>query len=218
MDILEYLLPDQVWALSNHLESSVAGVNPMYTTVIDNQIWYIKGATGYPWDMNTFDANYVYQSITEVSWTDPHQFKIFASKSWPTANGGIVWTTRQFTENLPSSEIVTNDSSYRRYTDCTNFTTHDLGASIITSVEGPYSMNLGGTLGVQDALVIKYMWGPNAANVEINMYVKSYGWVQWELWTQVSGIYVQKQVSAFNYDKSGGGIQPVFPCGVPKIT
>jgi hypothetical protein len=213
MDILEYMLPDQVWALSNHLAIANGG-QPIYTTVTGNQIWYIKNAQGFPWDMNTFDSKFVYQSITEVDWTNPKTFKMFASKSWPGSNGGVVWSPRAVPDNARG--IVTADSSYRAYLDCANFTLHNLGGGILTEV-WPDEFDFKGDLGVRDSLTLQYRWGQNSANLEVNRYAKGFGWAQWELWTLQDGQYVQKQVSAFNMFKPGGSVKPVFPCGVPNI-
>src|SRR5205807_7666992 len=39
-------------------------------------VW-TKGANGYPWDVKTFDQNFVYDRSTELTWTDPQTFKRF---------------------------------------------------------------------------------------------------------------------------------------------
>src|ERR1700722_5081477 len=134
IDILTYMLPDQVWALENHLETSGAGPLPMYTVLSGKNIWEMKGTGGYPWDGNTFDALYVYQSITEETWTAPTTFKMFASTTWPNANGGIVWAPRYFTPGALNSPIVTTDSTYRTYSACGTFTTSTLGGPVATQI------------------------------------------------------------------------------------
>jgi hypothetical protein len=207
------MLPDQVWQLSNHL-AVAGGGQPIYTVVLGNQIWIMKSGQGFPWDMNTFDEHYVYQSITELNWTDPKTFKMFASSSWPTANGGIVWAPR----NMSPNPIITGDSSYRLYSDCTHFVTQNLGGPILIMVStDPELIDFGGDLGKQLSIAQYYLWGKGLATMEINRYVEKFGLVQWELWGLLSGIYVQQQVSAFNHFMTGPLPQPVFPCGVPKI-
>jgi hypothetical protein len=212
-DILQFMLPNQVWALSNHLE--IPGGQPIYTSVIGNQIWYVKNKQGFPWDMNTFDDDFVYQSITEVNWQEPKQFKIFASKSWPKANGAIVWTPRDYEKNAWD---MVSESTYRAYSDCSNFTTKNLGGPVITVTETPKQIDLGGDLGKQFSLQMHYYWGAAVENLEINTYALGFGWAQWELWSWNGTRYVQKQVSAFNHIAPGGNVHPVFPCGVPVIT
>jgi hypothetical protein len=196
-----------------HVEIAGGG-QPTFTSVINNQIWYCKSEKGFPWDANSFDDSYVFQNITEVSWDNPKTFKMFASKSWPHANGGIVWIPRHIT--MHNRGIVTTDSSYRAYSDCTTFTQHDLGGPILTTYDFE-QRDFGGDLGIRDALTVFYRWGANMANLEVNSYVRDYGWVQWENWQLQNGRYVQKQVSAFNMIVKGGSVAPVFPCGVPTI-
>jgi hypothetical protein len=210
MELLRYLLPDQVWSFSSHLAIANGG-QPLYTAVLGNQIWYMKSPRGYPWDMDTFDQNYAYQSITERDWDNPRTFKMFASSSWPGANGGIVWASFSDPFGLP---VVTQDSSYRAYSDCANYSTHTLGGSVQVRMNQPEAHDFGGDLGVQEGLRQEYFWG---ITCEVNWYVRGYGWVQWENWRLAGGIYQQQQVSAFNMFQSGGSPVPVFPCGVPRI-
>src|ERR1700756_1030515 len=94
IDVLDYMLPNQVWALDHHLAEANNG-QPILTLVQGNVIWYVKDAKGYPWDVNLFDDSYVYQLITENVWTDPTTYKIFTSKTWPNGQGGIVWAPRK---------------------------------------------------------------------------------------------------------------------------
>lgn len=223
VDILSYMLPNQVWAMSNYL--AMAGTTPgttgqpLHPYVQGNQIWEMKGNGGYPWDSFTFDSNYLYQSITELTWTVNTTFKIFASKSWPLGNGGIPWMPRQYNLNGLNPPIVTADSSYRLYTACNVFTTANLGGPIETSVQGPYAIDFGGDLGNQYALVQTYKWGPGYANMEVNYYVQDYGHVQWELHnlSAATGLYSLVQTSAFNQFVIGPMSAISFPCGVPVI-
>lgn len=212
-DVLEYMIPSPAWALENHLAVAKGG-QPVYGALVGRMLWYMKSASGFPWDGNTFDENYVYQSITENGWTSPNQFKMFASKSWPGANGGIAWAPRFFTEATWNAPLITADSTYRTYSDCGKFTTANLGGPIATQLSGPVYKDFGGDLGEQDAIIVTYLWG---TSMEVNYYVKDYGWVQWELWSLVNGAYVQKQVSAFNTFAKGGSPTLNFPCPVPTI-
>jgi hypothetical protein len=214
MDVLDYMLPDQVWALSHHLECDA---HPMFVKVVGNQIWYMKGRSGFPWDMNTFDDLAVYQSITELDWENADRFKIFASDSWANANGGVAWAPRQYEEGL-GGPIVTPDSTYRLHSNCSDYKEQNLGAPISITVEGPYGFDFGGDLGHKPCLVQRYFWGPDQANMELNRYVRGFGWAQWELWQLSGTIYVRKQFSAFNRIAAGGSPDPLFPCGVPVIT
>jgi hypothetical protein len=213
-DILSYMLPDEAWALENHLETSGAAPLPLYTVVSGKMLWDIKGAGGFPWDGNSFDEQYVYQSITENVWTNASSFKMFASKTWPNGNGGIVWAPRYFTPGDLNSPIVTADCTYRTYSACGTFATSNLGGAVSTQIEGPYNIDFGESLGTQSALVQKYFWG---SNLEVNYYVIGFGHVQWQLYTLTGGVYILQQTSAFNLEVAGGTPPLVFPCGVPMI-
>jgi hypothetical protein len=220
IDILGYMLPDQAWALENHLETSGAAPLPLYTIVSGKMLWDLKGAGGFPWDGNSFDEQYIYQSITENIWTNASSFKMFASKTWPNANGGVVWAPRYFTPGASNPPIVTADSTYRTYSACGAFTTSTLGGPVATQIEGPYDIDFGGTIGTQSAIVQKYFWGwgvSGYANMEVNYFVIGLGHVQWELHTLVKGVYILQQISAFNSAVEGGVPALMFPCGVPVI-
>jgi hypothetical protein len=215
LDVLEFMLPDQVWALSHHLE---APAHPIFCKLVKNQIWYMKGKNGFPWDMNTFDDQFIYQSITERDWDNPDHFKIFASTSWPGANGGIVWSPRDAEAIGHGGPWVTPDSTYRLYSGCDNFTEQDLQPVSVT-LEGPYEYDFGGDLGWMPCLVQRYFWTEKqtADRMELNRYIRKFGWAQWELWHLQGNRYEQKQISAFNHIADGGSPDPLFPCGVPEI-
>jgi hypothetical protein len=218
-DILTYMTPNPTWSKSNHL--GIPGGQPTYTEVSGNMIWDMKGPSGYPWDGNSYDDNYIYQSITENVWTSPTTFKMFASKTWPNGNGGIVWAPRYFTPGGFNPPIVTADSSYRVYSSCSAYVTQALGGPVETQVQGPYMIDFGGSIGSQLAIVQTYKWGWSESvgyqNQEVNYYVQCWGHVQWELWTLSGGLYTIKQTSAFNTQFAGGSPAVNFPCGVPTI-
>lgn len=228
IDILEYMVPKQALnPAAFHLAVAGAGGQPLFTIQEGNVICDMKGAGGFPWDINTFDEEFIYQSITEVDWETPTTFKMFASTSRTTGNGGIVWAPRFVNRPGFNPPIVTADSTYRTYSACGTYTTSNLGGPVMTQVEGPYSINFGGTIGQQSALIQKYFWGwkaslpmiqqPGYLNMEVNYYVIGLGHVQWELHTLVNGLYTLQQTSAFNTKVSGGAPGLVFPCGIPTI-
>jgi hypothetical protein len=214
IDLLSYMLPDQVWALSKHLAVNGGG-QPILTIVIGNQIWYMKGQSGSPWDMFTFDQNYVYQSITENVWTDPHTFKMFASKSWPGANGGVAWCPR-FLPNDPVP-LMTADSTYRVYTACNQFTTATLGGPIMTRAWFD-DFDAGGSLGqLFHCLIVDYHWNPGLTVMERNIYSQGKGLVSWATYNLIGGVYVQQKESLFDMELAGGSPPVNFPCGVPVV-
>src|ERR1035441_2599225 len=103
-DILEYMLPDQAWAMENHLETTTG--SPIYTfyDAGTGELWNMKGSGGFPWDSWHVGEDYLYQRVTEndkAPWTAvgyASSFKLFCSKTWPNGKGGIAWCQRYFQE------------------------------------------------------------------------------------------------------------------------
>src|SRR5262245_60126627 len=62
--------------------------NPQYTYRVDGGFYHVKGSAGYPWDVNYYDNNFVYQWATEYHWGDPTSYKAFTSTTT------MPWTPR----------------------------------------------------------------------------------------------------------------------------
>ncbi len=82
-----------------HMQNSAGGSATAYkfTTWIpsENKLYYVKNPQGYPWDINLYDSNYIYQWITEVTWTDPYQYKKFNNGTGSsTADFSFRWAPR----------------------------------------------------------------------------------------------------------------------------
>ena len=237
IDLLGYLLPDPAWAQEYHLEApdnrgvGIHPGQPVYVSLYGHQIWEMKSSAGFPWDMNTFDEQYIYRSVTEQSWSDPTSFKIFASLSWQAmgVNGGIVWMPRRLQVGMFCPPIVTLDSTYRVYSGGNQqYKVQSLGGPIETHIEGPfegrYAVDFGGSLGIAESCVRQvYKWGPGYMNMEVNYYARGYGRCQWELWAMretgtANMQYVRQRVSVFNNIVSGGVPALDFPNTLPVIT
>lgn len=210
-DILDYMVPSSAFSLYNHLGSSVAGVNPVYVVLQPGKLWFIKGSLGWPWDIDYFDSQYVYQNVTENSWTDPKAYKAFSSKSWVGGHGGIVWAPRYVNEGVWNPPIVTSDSSYAAYSGCQKGAVQNIGP-VSTQVNGPFEVNFDGDVGYQTCMIQSYCWGQT---MEVNYYARGFGHVLWQLYDLVNGVYTFKQESRFNLIKQGGSPVPVFPCTLP---
>src|SRR5580698_2737822 len=159
VDVLNYMLASQANQYNQYL-AIAGGGQPSISVLKSGQLWYLKSTAGYPMDMNTFDNNYVYQSITNPDgpWNNPNAFKIFASPSWPGANGGIVWCPRYVTPGFTGSPIVTLNSSYRTYSNCSTFVTQNLGGPVETQYAW-ITQNFGGDIGQVQVLELQYRWG-----------------------------------------------------------
>ena len=66
-DMLDWMAPVQ------------STMNGHYNVVLPNAgtFYWVKSSNGYPWDVDTFDSQYIYQSITEQDWSNPSTYKIF---------------------------------------------------------------------------------------------------------------------------------------------
>jgi hypothetical protein len=66
------------WMTMDPFGSYMSGPGTPIWTVMDsanNQFYWVKKAQAYPWDVKKYDANLIYDWITEVSWTDPNNYK-----------------------------------------------------------------------------------------------------------------------------------------------
>ena len=200
IDVLDYMCTPQPFSLYNHLTSQQ---NPVYFQMGVGQLWYIKGALGYPWDMYTFDQNWVYAGLTEFDWNNPKTFKRFTRP--------LVWAPRMFNPLLPTIPTVTDSVTFEIHTDCNVFTTQPLG-QVTTHLLGPYRLSLGGDLppGL-DVVSIQYQWN-SGQTMEIHIYARGYGMVQWTSLALIDGFYKQTAQSTFNKISVGGSPQVDFPC------
>src|SRR5215475_395319 len=220
IDVLQFMLPSADFSRKFHLASSQSGVNPMFTVhrPLDSKIgwiYYCKSVKGYPWDINYYDQNLVYQCITEAEggWDDPTSYKVFACKSWPHNHGGIAWSAR-YLNPLPYTQFLMSASDYKRYKKGNLEAEQHLGGPTVCLVQGPYSLAIG-KLGTQNCLLQTYQWGNGLHSMEENVYAEHYGWVRWRLFGLRDGTYELKQDSTFDVQTTGGAPDPVFPNPLP---
>jgi hypothetical protein len=218
-DILNWMMATPNF--ESHLESSDGQAQCFWLDYFNRRLWYPKTLAGGPgFDCNTFDENYVYQSITELDWNDPHHFKMFASTTRPhQGNGGIAWAPRYIdasSGDAPPPPLV-SDSTYRLYAsdDCKTYTVENLGGPVTTQVYLIGSYDFGGDLGRQYTLKLTYLY--TGVNMEVFYYATSFGWVGWERWLLVNGQWVQQQSKMFNLVKPGPLTGLNFPCAIPVI-
>ena len=77
-DMMTYFLMGYPDRIDNYMASP--NVNPIYSSITPDigpgytqQGYFVwtKGASGYPWDVKTFDRNRIYDRATELVWMDP---------------------------------------------------------------------------------------------------------------------------------------------------
>jgi hypothetical protein len=106
-DVLSVMMMDPGLAPNYHMEGYNSSGNPdayMYTTWVpsQNKVWYVKNPQGYPWDINLYDdqpsipqQGFIYQWVTEVSWSSDSECKKFNNGSGSqTADFSFRWAAR----------------------------------------------------------------------------------------------------------------------------
>jgi hypothetical protein len=94
------MMMDPGLASSYHMEGIIINGGPSsYVYTIWNQsqakLYYVKNPQGYPWDINLYDSNYIYQWVTELNWTDPASCKKFNNANQnSTSDRSMRWASR----------------------------------------------------------------------------------------------------------------------------
>jgi hypothetical protein len=210
-DMLQWVSMDNILGSSYHFAGNA---NPLYSSIrTSTELFLIKGATGFPWDIDRYDDNYVYLWITEYNWNDPTSYKAFATP--------MPWMPRCI--DIPAqggskiaSVLVTN-SDYNIYLGCVRQPTQNLGY-VVNDVWGPYPMTLGGSLPANaNTLELSYRYTcdsnyDNCTYKETFDFQKGLGLVQWTYYKLQNGTYVQQNQSRFNALTVGGFPKPNAPC------
>jgi len=189
--------------------------NPLYT-YRGKTFYWLKGASGYPWDVNLYDDSYIYQWATEYHWNDPTSYKAFSSAiPWsrrcidkPPAG---VYGTKLATITLPSTPYTIYGGS------CTASSSNNLGY-VVNEIWGPTPMSLGGSLpNNASTLTLSYRYSCSSSYSSCRYketfdFEKPYGLVRWIYYILQNGQYVQQNQSVFNNKVSGGSPAPDHPC------
>jgi len=200
-DMLDWMAPMQ------------STMNGHYNVLLPNAgtFYWVKSSHGYPWDVDTFDAQYIYQSITEQDWNNPSTYKIFQV--------ALPWMPRcidvpAIAGKLASITVDATKTWFDIHTSCTSFTTHNLGY-VVNEIWGPYEQSIGGQLAVP-TLTLSYRYScdsryNNCSDKETFALQKGNGMVQWTHYVLVNGQYVQVNQSTHSSAKLGS-ITPLHPC------
>src|SRR5213075_1096300 len=101
-DMLDWMTMDSDLRSSKHLTGSA---NPLYTSIKSGKFYWTKGGTGYPWDIQLYDNNYIYLWITEYAWNYPNSYKKSSN------NYNVPLTARCAKGGFPGSAIEVNNTS-----------------------------------------------------------------------------------------------------------
>src|ERR1700745_450953 len=211
-DMMNWFAMGSSWSTMYHLSSNA---NPLYT-YRGTVFYWIKGLSGYPWDVNYFDNNQIYQWAKEHNWSDPTSYKAFnIAMRWsprcvnmPPAG---TYGTKLATIKVPSSPYTIYESS------CMASSTKNLGY-VINEIWGPTPMSLGGSLSANAlTLTLSYRYSCNSSYdscqyKETFDFQRPYGLVQWTYYVLQNGQYVQQNKTVFNQKVSGGSPVPDHPC------
>ena len=206
-DMLDWMTMDSGARGSRFLKGSA---NPLFTAIMRDKFYWTKGHTGYPWDIQLYDHDYIYLWITEYAWNDPTSFKKFLN------NTNMPLAPRCAEGGFPGSKIRVDDTSYGIYSDCTHFTKHTLKKAV-NEVWGPYNVSFGGDLKRNlRTLVVSYRYNcddsyDHCGDKEEYYLAQQYGLVQWVHYLLVDGKYQQQQKSVFNRFAVGAS-SPKFQC------
>lgn len=200
-DMLEWMLPQQ-GIVNGHY-------NVIYPAT--GTFYWVKGSQGYPWDVDTFDSKYIYQSITEQVWNDPTTYKIFQKP--------LPWMPRCIDipvvpGKIASIPIDATQTWFDIHTSCTSFTSHNLGY-VVNEIWGPSKQAIG-TLPTAPTLTLSYRYSCDSHYSSCNYketfaLQKGNGMILWTYYSLQNGQYVQVQQVAHS-TVTLSSVVPVHPC------
>lgn len=192
--------------------------NPIYSSItpeLQNSfaqqgyfVW-TKGASGYPWDVKTFDANYIYDRSTELNWSDPTSFKRF-NTDLPMSPRCV--STKKGTTNI---KVPASGSEYSFYSNCTTYKTAGLNY-VLNSITKASFVNAGGNVGQVKTRQFQYRYGcdssySNCSDMEVFSLGYQIGLYDWKHYVTQNGSWVLQQESVIN-NLSSGQTTPDLPC------
>ena len=210
-DMLDWMTMDSDLRSTYHMEGTS---NPIYTVMESRKFYWVKGALGYPWDIQLYDSKYIYLWITELSYSVPESYKKFTNNT----NLPLVPRCATAGTTAAGSTIKVNNTNYDLHTNCSNTCSVTLGLQTsINQVWGPYYYSFGGSLPNNlKTLVISYRYNCNSSfancmDKEEYYLSQRYGLVQWIHSVFANGSYVQLQRTILN-KLVVGVVTPYFPC------
>lgn len=88
IDVLQWMVMQPADKNGNPLASRfhmTGTANPLFTTMQKDRFFWTKTGSGYPWDVQLYDDNYIYLWVTELNWQDPTTYKVFVAESQATS-------------------------------------------------------------------------------------------------------------------------------------
>jgi hypothetical protein len=174
--------------------------------------YWVKGAGGYPWDVDAFDGKYVYQVDTELVWNQPTTFKRFVHP--------LRWMPRcvsipQTPGKIATVTVPASDADFEIHSSCTQFTPSNLG-NIVNELWWNPSQVVGANP-AQPTITLSYRYSCDSSYStckykETFALQQGNGLVQWTYYQlQSNGQYLQLNQTTHGV-ASPGSVQPVHPC------
>jgi hypothetical protein len=192
--------------------------NPIYTTVVPDYgasyaksgylVW-TKSSARYPWDVKTFDQNYIYDRTTELSWTDATSFKRF-SYDLPMSPRCVA-----VGQPAPAIKVPPAKTNFSFYESCAVTNTQNLGY-VINEISAPAMVNTEGNLGTIQSREFNYQYSCNSnyGNCKYKeVFTLGYhiGLYDWKYYLNENGSWVLQQESKIN-NLDSGSLTPYLPC------
>lgn len=215
-DMMNYFTMGYPNRLSNNMGPGNA--NPIYTNIVPDlgdsfatsgYFLWTKSQIGYPWDVKTFDQNFIYDRTTELSWLDPTTFKRFDT-DLPMSKRCVPVGKYGGTIKVSSAKTY-----YSSHSNCLPTLTQNLGY-VINTISAPLSVNTGGNLGKIVTRNFTYRYScnssyQNCAYKEVFQLGYQVGLYDWKYYKNESGIFQLVQESKINQFASGSAT-PYLPC------
>lgn len=215
-DMLAWFTMDAKLRANQHLEGNV---NPMYTQVWSpdasglGKFFWVKSAKGFPWDVHLYDDDFIYDWLTESSWSDPQTYKRFVhNRTLPLSPRCV----QPGDGTNPDATIMIANTVYEAHTSCSQYAYKNLKKSI-NQVFGPKPMSFGGDLPDNIlTMTATYQYNcddkyQNCGDREEYYLAKPYGLVEWRHYVLQGGDYRIDNTTTFNR-LAPGQTNPVLPC------
>lgn len=181
--------------LTTHTDKTLTGSHPLNQTISGQNTYFVKWDAG-SYETYSWDNNYIYLKEDHSGAPNPGSYT-FSDGRW-LKRSMQVGETIQATNNSQQTFTVNTDSS------CTPTVSAPFPYSVILEQHVP-RYNMGGTLGVQDVIVVKYDYRYGAStDYEKMYYAKGWGLVKWELYRDDHLI----QTSTFNQISNTAPVAP----------
>lgn len=228
-DMLDWMLMRADLRAANHLEGTKLDLttpsNHIFTQLGTGNFYWVKGDSGYPWDINIFDDTYIYLSTTERTYGSASEGKRFESLTGSIGLKGVPFAKRSMSIG---DSVLSKDSRLAIYTACGVATYTDIG-NVKVTLTGPYTETIpgaGGNLPANLATIhLEYEWSldtsynhKSGSVKETYTLARPYGLVRWQsqAWNVGNGSYdAPSDQSNFNILTAGtSGLPASDPCGL----